>query len=65
MAKKSAKKRPTARAKKPAVEKTPLLSKAAKQDIAALLGIGVSVLLIIAFFGGAGALGVSLMNGLK
>lgn len=65
MAKKSAKKRPTARAKKPVVEKTPLLSRAAKQDIAALLGVGVSVLLIIAFFGGAGALGVSLLDGLK
>lgn len=64
MAKKSRKKRPAPRAKK-AVEKTPLLNKAAKQDIAALLGVGVSVLLIIAFFNGAGSLGVSLLDGLK
>ena len=51
--------------KRDQVEKNPLISKAAKQDIAAILIVGLSVLLIVAFFGGAGSLGISFLSGLK
>ena len=61
-------KKTRARAKtsrKPAVEKQPLLSKAAKQDIAAIFVIGVAVLITVAFFNGAGSLGIALLAGLQ
>ncbi len=47
------------------VEKKTLISKAAKQDIAAIFLIGFSVLLVVAFFGLAGNLGMAVLNGLK
>lgn len=47
------------------IEKKGLISKAAKQDIAAIFLIGFAVLLIVAFFGYAGSLGVAVLNGLK
>ncbi len=57
--------RANTRKKTEETEKKPLLSKAAKQDIAAILLIGLGVLLIVAFFGGAGSLGTSFMEGMK
>lgn len=57
--------RPNTRKKQEVVEKKPLLSKAAKQDIAAIILIGLGVLLIVAFFGGAGSLGTSFMQAVK
>lgn len=57
--------RPNTRKKQEAIEKKPLLSKAAKQDIAAIILIGLGVLLIVAFFGGAGSLGTSFMQAVK
>lgn len=67
MAKKKsrAKKSPRLRGAKTSVEKTPLLSKAAKQDIAAIFLIGFSCLLIAAFFNLAGSLGIALQNGMQ
>jgi S-DNA-T family DNA segregation ATPase FtsK/SpoIIIE len=57
--------RPNTRKKQEATEKKPLLSKAAKQDIAAIILIGLAVLLIVAFFGGAGSAGNTFMNAVK
>ncbi|MDQ5944499.1 MAG: segregation ATPase FtsK/SpoIIIE, family [Patescibacteria group bacterium] len=57
--------RPNTRKKQEVAEKKPLLSKAAKQDIAAIILIGLGVLLIVAFFGGAGTLGTSFMDAVK
>lgn len=57
--------RPNTRKKQDVAEKKPLLSKAAKQDIAAIILIGLGVLLIVAFFGGAGSLGNSFMGLVK
>lgn len=57
--------RPNTRKKQEISEKKPLLSKAAKQDIAAIILIGLAVLLIVAFFGGAGSAGTSFMNAVK
>lgn len=57
--------RPKSRLKSEEVEKKTLISKAAKQDIAAIFVIGFAVLLIVAFFNLAGSLGVSLLNAMK
>ncbi len=65
MAKRTRKSARPRAARKPTVEKEPLLSKAAKQDIAAIFIVGVAVLIIVAFFGGAGSLGINLLALLK
>ncbi len=59
--KKASKQRTT---KKP-VEKQALLSKAAKQDILAILIMGVAILIVVAFFNGAGSFGIGLLAVLK
>ncbi|MCC7543136.1 DNA translocase FtsK 4TM domain-containing protein, partial [bacterium] len=65
MAKRTRKSARPRAARKPTVEKDPLLSKAAKQDIAAIFVLGVATLIIIAFFNGAGSLGINLVALLK
>ncbi len=57
--------RPNTRKKQEVAEKKALLSKSAKQDIAAIILIGLGVLLIVAFFGGAGSAGNTFMNAVK
>lgn len=57
--------RARSRKKTEEIEKQPLLSKAAKQDIVAIFLIGLGVLLIVAFFGGAGQMGTAFMEAMK
>ena len=59
------KKASKSRATKKPVEKQALLSKAAKQDIFAILIMGIAILIVVAFFNGAGSFGVGLLAVLK